>query len=80
MIEFSLEMKHTTESIGGLIRQTRKEQKLTQRDLAFACGTGQRFIVDLEKGKPRCEWALALHVLQTLGITISLTPPPAQNF
>ena len=68
-------MKHTTKSIGALIRQTRKAQGLRQQDLALVCGTGQRFIVDVEKGKPGCEFAKVLHVLHTLGINIRLTPP-----
>jgi len=68
-------MKYTTESIGALVRKTRKEQGLTQQNLALVCGTGLRFIVDLEKGKPTCEFAKVLHVIQTLGIIIQLTPP-----
>jgi HTH-type transcriptional regulator/antitoxin HipB len=68
-------MKHTTESIGALIRQTRKAQKLTQAQLALVCGTGTRFIIELEKGKPTCEFAKVLKVIQMLGITIKLTPP-----
>ena len=68
-------MKQTTESVGNLIRQTRKELNLTQKDLALSSGTGQRFIVDLEKGKPSCEFEKVLNVIQTLGISIQLSPP-----
>lgn len=68
-------MKQDPKSIGALIRKTRKSLKLTQQDLALSCGTGLRFIIDLEKGKPSCEWAKALTVIQTLGIDICLTPP-----
>ncbi|MEE9451684.1 MAG: helix-turn-helix transcriptional regulator [Gammaproteobacteria bacterium] len=68
-------MKHTSESIGAFIRKTRKTQGLTQQDLALTCGTGLRFIIDLEKGKPSCQFAKTLIVLQTLGIDIQLTPP-----
>ncbi len=68
-------MKLTTQKIGLLIRKTRKDQGLTQQDLALACGTGLRFIIDLEKGKPSCEFAKALHVIQTLGIHVTLTTP-----
>tara|TARA_B100000989_G_scaffold297996_1_gene285621 strand:- start:1763 stop:2056 length:294 start_codon:yes stop_codon:yes gene_type:complete len=68
-------MKHTTESIGALIRETRKAQGLTQENLAMTSGTGLRFIIDLEKGKPTCQFAKVIHVLQMLGISIELTPP-----
>ena len=72
-------MKHSTTSIGSLIRETRKLQGLTQSDLALVCGTGKRFIVDLEKGKPTCEFAKVLKALQMLGIQIELIPPYTQD-
>ena len=34
-----------------------------------------RFIIDLEKGKPTCEFGKVLAVLNTLGIDMILTPP-----
>lgn len=68
-------MKYTTQGIGQLIRKTRKAQGLTQQDLALVCGTGERFIIDLEKGKPTCQFAKVLHVIQTLGINMQLIPP-----
>ena len=36
----------------------------------MACGTGLRFIVDVEKGKPTCQTGKVLQVLQTLGIDL----------
>lgn len=60
----------TTEQLGTSIRMRRKELKITQKELAMTCGTGLRFIVDLEKGKPTCQIGKALQVLQALGITI----------
>jgi DNA-binding XRE family transcriptional regulator len=48
---------------------------VTQETLAMTAGTGLRFIVELEKGKPTCELGKALKVLNTLGIEITLTPP-----
>ena len=38
-------------------------------------GTGLRFIIDLEKGKPTCQLGKVLNVLQTLGIKIEMIPP-----
>ena len=46
---------------------------MTQEDLALTSGTGVRFIVDLEKGKPTCEIGKVLDVLRTLGIRVDLT-------
>lgn len=68
-------MIQTTESIGQLIRSTRRILGVTQRDLAMTACTGLRFIIDLEKGKPTCHIGKALTVLHTLGIKIDLTPP-----
>jgi HTH-type transcriptional regulator / antitoxin HipB len=68
-------MDQTPESIGRLIRSTRKALGVTQRDLAMTSGTGLRFIIDLEKGKPTCHLGKALIVLRTLGIKVDLIPP-----
>jgi len=70
-------MRSSPAQIGNLIRQTRKQMRVTQRDLALTSGTGIRFVIDLEKGKPTCEIGKALTVLNTLGIRMTLTPPPA---
>lgn len=68
-------MKHTTKSVGIIIRSTRKLQGLTQQQLAMTCNTGTRFISDLENGKPSCEFGKVLHVIQSLGIEIKLNQP-----
>ena len=69
-------MSLTPEQIGRIVRTTRKEMRVTQADLALTSGTGLRFIIDLEKGKPTCQIGKVLAVLQTLGIETSLTAPP----
>jgi HTH-type transcriptional regulator/antitoxin HipB len=69
-------LRYTSEQIGKLIRETRKSLGVTQKDLALTSGTGIRFVVDLEKGKDTCEIGKALRILNTLGIKITLTPPP----
>ena len=66
----------TAEDLGKLIRQVRLQQKLKQVDLATASGTGERFIVDLERGKPTCEFDKALHVARMLGIKLEASVPP----
>jgi len=70
-------MAYSPETIGKLIRNTRKQLGSTQRDLALTSGTGLRFIIELEKGKETCELGKVLTVLNTLGIRMTLTPPGA---
>lgn len=49
---------------------------LTQPDLAMTAGVGLRFVVEVEKGKPTAQVGKVLRVLRTLGISVTLTPPP----
>ena len=62
-----------TPQLGDAIRSMRKQLKVTQKDLAMTCGTGLRFVIDLEKGKPTCQIGKILQVLQTLGLRVGLT-------
>lgn len=72
-------MKHTPESIGQLIKTTRKSLGVTQKNLALTSGTGLRFLTDLENGKPTCQIGKILTILHALGIRIDLTPPITEN-
>lgn len=56
--------------LGSVVQAVRKEQGLTQVDIAGLAGTGNRFIVDLEKGKPTIRMQLALDVLELLGLEL----------
>lgn len=58
------------EDLRKLIKQTRKEQMLTQSDLAIAANVGIRFIVDLEKGKETVQLKKVLDVCKALGLII----------
>jgi y4mF family transcriptional regulator len=64
-----------TPSFGGAIRRARRQLKVTQKDLALASGTGLRFIIDLEKGKPTCQIGKALEIARTLGLRIEIQDP-----
>jgi y4mF family transcriptional regulator len=70
-------MKYTPKQIGELVKAVRKRMGATQKDLAMTSGTGLRFIVELEQGKPTSQIGKVLTVLNTLGVTVGLTPPPA---
>ena len=58
--------------LGEAIRQQRRRLKVTQRDLAMASGSGLRFIVDLEKGKPTCQLGKALEIVRVLGLKLEI--------
>lgn len=62
----------SADKLGVALRAERKRLKVTQKDLAMAAGTGLRFIVDLEKGKPTCHIGKVFHVLQALGLKIEV--------
>ena len=64
-----------SQDFGTLVKQVRNKLKLTQPAVASACGTGTRFIVDLEHGKPTCELEKALRVASMLGIKIDAIEP-----
>jgi hypothetical protein len=38
----------------------------------LASGTGLRFIIELEKGKPTCQLGKALGILQALGLRLKV--------
>lgn len=63
----------TSKEIGAAVRARRRELKVTQKDLAMTCGTGLRFIIDLEKGKETCQIGKVLQVLQALGLKLQIT-------
>ena len=62
----------TAKEFGSTIQKTRKSQGLTQSQLAMACGTGGRFIVELESGKETCQLGKALMVAQMLGLDVCI--------
>lgn len=68
-------MKYTPQSIGEVVKKTRRQLGATQKDLALTSGTGLRFIIELEQGKPTCQLGKVLTVLHTLGINLSLNMP-----
>ncbi|MBK1712142.1 DNA-binding protein [Rubrivivax gelatinosus] len=56
--------------LGATIRGQRKQLALTQLDLAGLGNTGNRFIVDLENGKPTVQLQKALDILDLLGLEV----------
>ncbi|HEY8605922.1 MAG TPA: transcriptional regulator [Noviherbaspirillum sp.] len=60
----------STEALGRLVQGVRKQQGMTQFDVAGLAGCGNRFIVDLEKGKETIQMQKALDVLALLGLEV----------
>jgi len=65
---------YSSEDIGKLVRIYRKEQSVTQAELAALCAVGVRFISNLENGKATLELGKVLHVLKCLGLEVAVTP------
>ena len=59
-------------SLGRAVRSARKERGLSQRALAERCHCSQRFVSELERGKPTAELGKAFSVLVELGLTVSI--------
>lgn len=60
------------------IRERRKTLGYTQARLAALCGTGVRFISDLENAKPTAEIGKVLAVVATLGLDLYLAERGAE--
>lgn len=60
--------------VGKIIRSRRKQEKITQAELAKRVGVGTRFISDLENGKATIEFGRAMTVLSGLGLELTLYP------
>lgn len=56
--------------LGALIRQVRKSQRLTQEDLSGLAGFGNRFIIDLERGKETVQAQKVIDLLGLLGLEL----------
>lgn len=61
----------TAKDFGALIRDRRKKRGLDQAELAEMVGVSRKWIIDVEKGKPRAALSLVLQTLDALGVPIS---------
>lgn len=60
----------TAADFGAALTGARKGLGITQRDLALAIGVGERFIVDLEAGKPTAQLGKALAAAKAAGMQV----------
>jgi HTH-type transcriptional regulator / antitoxin HipB len=64
--------------LGAIVRVQRKRLALTQLDIAGLGNTGNRFIVDLENGKPTVQFQKVLDVMDLLGLELVVRPKAAR--
>ena len=69
----------TVAKIGETVKKVRKEQKVTQVQLAQLSNVGYRFVLDLEAGKETIQLGKALAVMETLGMRVNLDLPPGSE-
>lgn len=56
-----------TASLGEFVREQRKARRLTQLDVAELAGVSDRFLREVEQGKPTAEIGKVIDVLAVLG-------------
>lgn len=56
--------------LGAIIRRVRKDQSLTQLDVAGLGATGNRIIVDIENGKPTVQLQKVMALMGLLGLEL----------
>ena len=65
--------------LGAVIREQRKRLALKQLDLAGLGNTGNRFIVDLENGKPTVQLQKVLDLMDLLGLEVVVRAKAARS-
>jgi y4mF family transcriptional regulator len=60
----------SSQDLGNVVRAFRTSQSLTQADILGLANTGNRFIVELENGKPTVQLQKVLDVLDVLGLEL----------
>ena len=65
---------HSSTELGAIVRDQRKRLALRQLDVAGLGNTGNRFIVELENGKPTVQLQKVLDVMALLGLELVVRP------
>lgn len=63
-------MIKTAKEFGQMVARARKALGITQRELALAINAGERFIVELEAGKPTAQLGKALAAARAAGVRL----------
>jgi y4mF family transcriptional regulator len=67
-----------TGAVASFIRERRRANRLTQRELAELAGVGPRAVWDLERGKPTVRMDVANTVLRVFGKTLGVVDAPGR--
>lgn len=70
---------HSSVELGLRVREQRKRLGMKQLDIAGLGNTGNRFIVELEKGKPTLQFQKVLDVVELLGLELIVRPKGSQR-
>jgi len=70
-----MEELNSMEGLGAFVARVRKEQGISQLELAQAADVGRRFVVELEAGKETLQAGKMLKVLSTLGVGFGVAAP-----
>ena len=68
--DHSLARIRSAVDLGAIVREQRKRLALKQLDIAGLGNTGNRFIVELEQGKPTVQLQKVLDVMDLLGLEL----------
>jgi HTH-type transcriptional regulator/antitoxin HipB len=74
MVDTGFDTVPSVAVLGATVRRLREQAGLRQRDLALAAGVGERFLVELEAGKPTVRLDKVLTVLEALGARLGIAP------
>lgn len=58
------------DELGKLVREVRKGQEMTQEEVSGLAGLGNRFMIDLERGKETMQMQKVIDVLRLLGLEL----------
>jgi HTH-type transcriptional regulator / antitoxin HipB len=61
--------------IGNIIKEHRKQSRLSQAELARLAGVGRTAVFDVEHGKQSVQWDTLTRILRVLNITVTLRSP-----
>lgn len=81
MPEFTYGYITMPEELGQLVRDARKDQGLSQAELAVRSGCSQRLVSEFERGKDSVEMGKVLRLLRALGLSLRVmsSRTPEQN-
>lgn len=68
----------TVAELGAIVRSQRARLALRQLDVAGLGNTGNRFVVELENGKPTVQLQKVLDLLDLLGLEVVVRPKSLQ--